>query len=127
MGHFIASLRPGAKHHWYFTNYTTYATPQNTLFHTEEVKFSVLCKFRFSHYKNNKLMPLRWGHNKLCDVLFFCILYDIVLLFDPYIVLSPFSALTLLVGRQEGHPECKKLSGWVLAWLSVWSEMQTCI
>jgi len=37
------------------------------------------------------------------------------------------SALTLLVGRQEGHPVCKKLSGAVLAWLSVWSEMQTCI
>jgi len=37
-----------------------------------------------------------------------------------------FSALTLLVGWQEGHPACKKLSG-VLAWLSVWSEMQTCI
>ena len=31
-----------------------------------------------------------------------------------------FSALTLLVGRQEGHPACKKLSGGVLAWLSVW-------
>ena len=28
-----------------------------------------------------------------------------------------FSALTLLVGRQEGHPACKKLSGGVLAWL----------
>jgi len=38
-----------------------------------------------------------------------------------------FSALTLLVGRQEGHPAGKKLSGGVLAWLSVWSEMQTCI
>ena len=37
-----------------------------------------------------------------------------------------FSALTLLVGRQEGHPACKKLSGEVLAWLSVWSEVQTC-
>jgi len=24
----------------------------------------------------------------------------------------PFSALTLLVGRQEGHPACKKLSWW---------------
>ena len=36
-------------------------------------------------------------------------------------------ALTLLVGRQEGHPICKKLSGGVLAWLSVWSEVQTCI
>ena len=34
-----------------------------------------------------------------------------------------FSALTLLVGWQEGHPACKKLSGGVLAWLSVWSEM----
>jgi len=38
-----------------------------------------------------------------------------------------FSALTLLVGWQEGHPACKKLSGGVLAWLSVWSKMQTCI
>jgi len=32
-----------------------------------------------------------------------------------------------LVGRQEGHPACKKLIGGVLAWLSVWSEVQTCI
>ena len=38
-----------------------------------------------------------------------------------------FSALTLLIGWQEGHPACKNLSGGVLAWLSVWSEMQTCI
>jgi len=30
----------------------------------------------------------------------------------------------LLVGRQEGRPACKKLSGGVLAWLSVWSEVQ---
>ena len=37
------------------------------------------------------------------------------------------SALTLLVGRQEGHPACKKLSGGVLVWLFVWSEVQTCI
>ena len=37
------------------------------------------------------------------------------------------TALTLLVGRQEGHPACKKLSGGVLAWLSVWSKVQTCI
>jgi len=38
-----------------------------------------------------------------------------------------FRALTLLVGRQEGHTACKKLSGGLLAWLSVWSEMQTCM
>jgi len=30
-----------------------------------------------------------------------------------------FSALTLLVGPQEGHPACKKQSGGVLVWLSV--------
>jgi len=36
-----------------------------------------------------------------------------------------FSALTLLVGRQAGHLVCKKLSGGVLAWLSVWSDVQT--
>jgi len=42
-------------------------------------------------------------------------------------ILCAFSALTLLVGRQEGHPACKKLSGGVLAWLSVLSEVQTCI
>jgi len=38
-----------------------------------------------------------------------------------------FSALTLMVGWQEGHPACKKLSGEVLAWSSagmVWSEVQ---
>jgi len=27
---------------------------------------------------------------------------------------SAFSSLTLLVGRQEGHPACKKLSGGVI-------------
>ena len=44
--------------------------------------------------------------------------------------MSAFSALTLLVGQQEGYPACKKLSGEVtdvLAWLLVWSEVQTCI
>ena len=46
-----------------------------------------------------------------------------ILVFKMY----AFSALTLLVGRQEGHPAFKKLSGGVLAWLSVWSEVQTCI
>jgi len=40
---------------------------------------------------------------------------------------SAFSALTLLVGRQEVHLACKKLSGGVLAWLSDWRKVQTCI
>jgi len=41
-------------------------------------------------------------------------------------IVAAFSVLTLLVGRQEGHA-CKKLSDGVLAWLSLWSEVQTCI
>jgi len=36
-----------------------------------------------------------------------------------------FNAMMLLVGWHEGHPACQKLSGGVLAWLSVWSEVQT--
>ena len=35
-----------------------------------------------------------------------------------------FGALTLLVGRQEEHPVCKKLSDKMLAWLSIWIEVQ---
>jgi len=38
-----------------------------------------------------------------------------------------FNALTLLIGRQEGHPACIKLSGVMLVWLSVWGEVQICI
>ena len=41
--------------------------------------------------------------------------------------LFAFDALTLLVGWRERHPACKKLSGGVLAWLSVWCEVQTCM
>ena len=55
---------------------------------------------------------------------------DLVFIYNVLVCIlwfHAFSALTLLVGRQEGHPACKKLSGEVLAWLSVWSEVQTCI
>jgi len=38
-----------------------------------------------------------------------------------------FSALTLLVGRQEGHPTYKKLSDGMLAWFSVWGGVHICI
>jgi len=41
--------------------------------------------------------------------------------YNHLLLWSAFSALMLLVGWQEGHPACKKLSGGVLAWLSVWS------
>jgi len=40
---------------------------------------------------------------------------------------AAFSVLMLLVGQQEGHMACKKLSGGMMAWLSVWGEVQSCI
>jgi len=78
-----------------------------------------------------------------CNVLFFLCLSEVCLsiLADDYglqyhqlhrssklLLYSWYSApLMLLVGRQEGHPACKKLSGGVLAWLSVWGKVQICI
>ena len=60
--------------------------------------------------------------------MYLCVSLDLVVFCCLFFVgFCTFSALTLLVGRQEGHPACKKLSGEVLAWLSVRSEMQTCI
>ena len=58
-----------------------------------------------------------------CPLSFICLYFVILCSFSARFC----SALTLLVGRQEGHPACKKLSGGVLAWLSAWSDVQTCI
>jgi len=44
---------------------------------------------------------------------------------SPVLHAFAFSALMLLIAWQEGHPACRKLSGGVLVWLSVWSEVQT--
>jgi len=49
----------------------------------------------------------------------FCVEWDV----KPF----AFSALTLLVRLQEGHPTCKKQSDGVSVWLSVWSKVQTYI
>jgi len=63
----------------------------------------------------------------LCQMPFLPQASQFMLAWDRHQI-SAFSALTLLVGRQEGHPACKKhKSGGVLEWLSVWSEVQTCI
>ena len=51
----------------------------------------------------------------------------IVLITIVIIFTVSLSAFTLLVGQQEGHPACKKLSGMVLVWLSVWSDVQISI
>jgi len=68
------------------------------------------------------VLALFWHLSSLIrDLEMFCSRW---LLKDPFSALThPFSALTLLVGRQEGHPACKKLSGGMLVWLSVWSNV----
>ena len=59
--------------------------------------------------------------------LFMCAMYCVYLLKSKYnLNCHAFSALMLLVGRQEGHPICK-LSVGMLAWLSVWGEVQICL
>jgi len=49
----------------------------------------------------------------------FCSNNSLSIPYITYILHYAFSALTLLVGRQEGHPACINLSGGVLAWLPV--------
>jgi len=52
----------------------------------------------------------------------------IVVIVQPFFnYYSAFSALMLLVGWQEGHSACKKLSDGMLVWLSVWVKMLICI
>ena len=57
-----------------------------------------------------------------------CTDYKIVVLCNCVctVYVCAFSALMLLVEWQEGHPPCKKLSGGMLAWLSVWGENARC-
>ena len=40
------------------------------------------------------------------------------------VIFFPFSALTLLVGRQEGHPACKKMGVGLLV-VMIWLELCT--
>jgi len=48
-------------------------------------------------------------------------------IFYVFLCAFAFSALTLLAAWQEEHPACKKLSGGMLAWLSVWGKVQICV
>ena len=72
-----------------------------------------------------ELVGYRWPPDlpRTCS----CARVSVIAIFGTLSFPIAFSALWLLVGRQEGHPACKKLSGGVLAWLSVWSEVQSCI
>ena len=70
--------------------------------------------------------PCMWTENS-AHACHLSVHFYFMLAYSQFFSACAFSALTLLVGRQEGHPACKKPSGGVLAWLSVWSEVQTCM
>jgi len=67
-------------------------------------------------------VPYLWGCGGIFSERHKAIEREVFFYISGHTLLLAFSALTLLVGRQEGHPACKKL-----AWLSVWSKVQTCI
>ena len=84
---------------------------------------SLLCRISLHHYTYSSMA---WWTTLLIARLRYirCDLLNILwCAFSAF----AFSVLTLLIGRQEGHLACRKLSGGVLAWLSVWSEVQSCI
>ena len=54
----------------------------------------------------------------------YAVVHSADIIYHIRLIKAAFGALTLLVGWQEGH---LAVSGGVLAWLSVCSEMQTCI
>jgi len=75
----------------------------------------------------NALFPYDFGE----DLLLLLLLLLMMMMINEisfyqlfFVFFFAFSALTLLIGWQEGHLACKNLSGKVLAWLSAWSEMQ---
>jgi len=84
------------------------------------------CSYKSWHA--TAMWPLAKLHWTLARIDAQCQLQVFYLFTYLLIIEHAFSALTLLVGQQEGHPACKtEWWGAVLAWLSVWSEVQTCI
>ena len=111
----LLGVKPTASKHWRLIIYIS--TVVNNLINifcreqcnATEIIFSICsdCRQKWSCCCRPQLFVSNWRH--------FCS------------SLPMDSALTLLVGRPKRHPACKKLRGGVLAWLSAWSEMQTCI
>ena len=108
-----ASCRPTASKHWSSCPYKPYIC---TLLSYSSLRCS---QFYL------RLIQLEWVTPSLTPHL-----YSIIAIYStdfPSHEMAAFSTLKLLVGWQKGHPACKKLSGGVLAWLSVCSKVQTCI
>ena len=64
------------------------------------------------------------NYNKNKAVADFAPVCNLPALYMMTISLQCFDAVGWVAGRASA---CKKLSGGVLAWLSVWSDVQTCI
>ena len=62
-------------------------------------------------------------NNRQCNVFFlmYIVLSWILYCTVYFLLFLLLLFFLLLVGRQEGHPACKKPSGGVLVWLSAWS------
>jgi len=94
----------------------------NTLSYlTHEERFCVFESFLLYHPRVSKVSVLFSTFLVVLKVNIKLIFY--VQLFLHTFSTDAFIALALLVGWQEGHPACKKLSGGVLAWLFIWSDV----
>jgi len=110
-------------HTVYFALYS--CTGQKLYTEVKRVNLSLFITANGLHVCNinfeNIVIPLQKALKKMCIKKFLIRLHTVYFAIVHY----AFSALMLLVAWQEGDPACKKLSGGVLAWLSVWSEVQT--
>ena len=72
----------------------------------------LLCR-NSTRVTSNEECSIAVCNNVISDYCYYCAHLTAYLSGQPF----AFSALTLMIGRQEGHPACKKLSSGVLAWL----------
>ena len=85
------------------------------------IKSQIMSRHKITCKTTAKMSPVRFAGDPLCRV------WDTLWSWRDIchiIARITFSALILLVGHQEQHPACKKLSAEVLVWLSVRSEVQ---
>jgi len=89
---------------------------------------SLLYTSVFSNLKltTNISQALPWYFPNSCQILR-CWMHCFYTILVHTLIISSLQCFDAVVGRQKGHLACKKLSGGVLAWLSVRSEVQTCI
>jgi len=81
-----------------------------------------------SIYNRKDIYPINKLFYFLCtssDMSITCI-WPFIISIVLMLMFNAFSALTLLVGHEEGHPACKKTE-WCDFGVVVWDGVQTCI